>query len=447
MLRRFAWLVGGLSIAAVSGGGCSDEGELPPPRAGATVGSGGSAGGGGSGERWAKPTCGDPDAPLGAVPSARSDTAGALASDGETFMVFGGDEAIVVCGDFTPDRIHVADTWLLDVGCGAWTQLSPPVAPSPRSRHAIAQDPARNQAVLFGGRFRENNLDSGPYTQLGDVWAFSFETLEWTEIVPTNAGPSPRSNTAAVVAGDELIVFGGNTSTNGAQFTPLQDTWALDLTTNTWREIPAASPPPPRLFHSATYDPDQDRVFITSGGDEQAFLGPFLADAWVLDLATETWTELPTDGIAPLDYGRIKGGLTYRRATDDAPGSLIRLLGHDAGDLGNRNDVQRLALDASTWTQPLPGDVYNAPPSGQCDFPADFVVVDPDSPERRMGFAMGTVPDGGAAVIFGGDSDCGRLNDTWWFDSGTNQWTIVRESLPGLICQRTGSPDCSSLCE
>ena len=91
-----------------------------------------------------------------------------------------------------------------------------------------------------------------------------------------------------MVAGNELIVFGGNTSTSGLSFTPMNDTFALDLTTGAWRSLAAAGAPPARLFHSAAYDADAHRIYVATGGDENAFLGPFFADVWALDLATDS---------------------------------------------------------------------------------------------------------------------------------------------------------------
>lgn len=432
-------------------GACASDEE--GPKAQATTGGQGGEGGALGADPWEKPACADPDAPLGAVPAARADTAGAMSADGRSLMVFGGDVAIVVCGQ-NPARDHVGDTWMLDLSCGAWAEIAGP-APSPRARHTIVQDPARGQAVLFGGRFRETADTMGPYTSYGDVWTFDFAARTWSQVAATGTGPSPRSNAAAVVADGELIVFGGNTSSSGLTFLPQNDLFALDLESGAWRQIEAQSPPPPRLFHAMAYDPEHRRVYLVSGGDENAFLGPFLPDVWALDLATETWHEIPTTGLAPLDQGRIKAGVAFRRATEGEGAALFAFAGHDAGQIGARNDVARLDLDDLTlppagpvgWTVLRPGDTYNHKPDpGACDFPPDFTHVDFESPERRQTFASGQLDDGGAFVVFGGDSDCGRLSDAWWFHTGTGVWTPVRESLPGLTCLRTGNPSCSSLC-
>lgn len=439
-----------LAVALLGAVACGDD---DGPRVETTTGGPGGAGGSVPADPWDKPLCPSPDLPLGAIPAARADTAGAMSADGASMMIFGGDVATVVCGE-TPARDHVADTWVLDLACGGWTEVTGP-APSPRARHSIAADAARGQAVLFGGRFRDAADTMGPYTLYGDVWTFDFAARAWAQLSATGTPPSARSNAATVVAGNELIVFGGSTSTSGLTFTPQNDTHALDLETGVWRSIAATNPPPPRLFHTMAYDEATGRVYVVSGGDENAFLGPFLTDVWALDLATATWHQIATTGLSPDDEGRIKAGLAFRGASDGEGPALFAFAGHDAAQLGARNDVAKLDLSGVTlppsgpvaWTVVRGGDSFKHKPSpGACDFPPDFTNVDFESPERRQGFALGSRPDGGAFVVFGGDSDCGRLSDAWWFNTAIGTWTPVREALPGLTCLRTGNEACQSLC-
>jgi hypothetical protein len=313
---------------------------------------------------------------------------------------------------------------------------------------------------LFGGRWRDNAASStAPYTNYNDVWAFDFATLEWGEIQTTGTAPTPRSNTAIAVAGDRLIVFGGNTGTSGTMFTPTDDTYALDLTTNTWSQIAMGAAPPARLFHTMTYDPGGNRIYIGTGGDENAFVGPFLADYWVLDLASDQWHQLqttPTFNAAEIQ--RIKGSLVYRSESEYGPAGLMAFGGHDnlTPFFDVRNDVR--FIDLSTVTSlppagPVPftdmrvGDVYNQPLGmDPCQIPVDYVIFDLEAPERRQGHALGVAHDGGAFLVFGGDADCDRLSDAWWFNSATGVWTPVRESPPGLSCPRTGNPNCTNLC-
>jgi hypothetical protein len=403
--------------------GSSENAASVPPSTGS--GSGGAADTG--------QECG----PQGSTPSPRADTAGALSADGSTLVVFGGDTANVVCGS-APEHAFAGDTWLLDVRCGAWRSIEGG-APSSRSRHAMALDSQGNRALMFGGRSRTGA--SGPYTLWSDTWAFDFGTNAWSVIEATGEAPSPRSNSAVAVMGRRLFVVGGNTSTSGLTFAPTSDVYALDLDTATWSKFVTSGPvPPARLFHAIAADEAGGRIVVLEGGDENAFTGPFLRDVWSLDLASGTWTNL---ALPPSEEGRIKFG-----AVVSPEAKLVAFGGHDDGILGNRNDVVvlDLASPSAGWTTASTGDAYNAPSQGACSFPPDFTTEDLASPERRSAFAFAPAVDGRSFVVFGGDSDCGRLSDAWRFDVSNRTWSVVRPSLPGLTCPRTGSTTCSGLC-
>jgi hypothetical protein len=432
----------------------SDDGGPTVTSTGA--GGGGGAGGGQLAHPWDKPLCDDPGKPLGGTPATRSDTAGALNADATEMVIFGGDSAKPMCPNIPP-RIHEGDTWILDIKCGAWEQLAPAVSPPARARHVMVQDHERGRALLFGGRWRDNNVSSGAYTLYNDLWAFDFATREWTEIATTGTGPTPRANTGAALVGNEMIVFGGNTSTSGINFIPNNDTYALNLDTNEWRQLNTAAAPPARLFHTMTSDSEGGRVFIGTGGDENAFVGPFLTDYWVLDVANETWAEIPSaPTFAPAELQRIKAGLMYRPETEHGPAGLVAFGGHDnlTPFFDVRNDVRFLDLTGLTLPPagPYPfgdmriGDVYETQLTDPCSLPVDYVVTDMEAPERRDGFAMGVAHGGGAFVVFGGNADCDRLSDSWWFNTATGEWTPIRESLAGISCPRTGNPSCNDLC-
>jgi hypothetical protein len=427
----------GLALWAVAAGCTVEPGDDAAD--GAT-----STGAGAGPPSSAKPVCASPGGPMGGIPAARADSAAALSADARSMVMFGGDVAIVVCGD-VPKRDHVGDTWLLDTACGGWTQLMTP-GPSPRARHAMATDAARNRALLFGGRYRDKG-QTGNYTLYNDVWAFDFAAKTWSQLPTGGTPPSPRANTAMAIDGDTLWMFGGTTSPSALAFTPSNDLYALDLKTNQWRAVTAQGAPTPRLFHAMTIDPATHRAYVGWGGDENAFVGPFFKDIAVLDLATLAWSPLAVAPAAGATEGRIKLGMAVRSASAGGPARLYAFAGHDDGALGNRNDL--LATDlggAAAWKAEIKGDTYNKPPAGQCNFAADFVINDPQSMERRSSFAFASLPNGEAFVVFGGDSDCGRLSDAWWYDTRAARWTAIAESLPGLSCLRTGNPSCKSLC-
>jgi hypothetical protein len=399
---------------------------------------------------WPRPTCANPPSSPGPGPSARADVAGALSADGKSLVIFGGDTAVPVCGQI-PQHTHAGDTWVLDLACGTWTPVTATPAPDARARHAMALDAARNRALLFGGRSRAGS--SGDYTLYNDVWAFDFAAQTWSRLDVTGTPPSPRYNTAIAVVGKDLYVFGGSTSPSGLTFVPQNDAYALDVTTGAWRPVSATGAPPARLFHALAADPQAQRLYVYAGGDANAFAGPFFTDLWALDIAASRWSQIPIASSGD-SVGRIKHGLVVRPAKGAADALLFVIAGHDDGALGNRNDV--LELDVPNQSLPIttpqslasisPGDELHSSPTGACNFPGDFVVTDPMSPERRSGFAVAPLTEGGAFVIFGGDSDCGLLDDAWWFDSATGVWTKIRDATVGLSCERRGFTNCPVLC-
>ena len=376
----------------------------------------------------------------GPTPEPRGDVAGALDPTETKLVVFGGDTAVAPCGDI-PGHTHAGDTWLLDVGCGVWQKLDAK-GPTARSRHSMAADPARRRALVFGGRTR--SATSGPYTAFNDVWAFDFDSQSWAEIVTTGARPAARSNTAVVVdpSGDgQLVVFGGSTDTTGMAFAPKNDTYVLDLATGAWRALAKGAGPTARLFHALTLDREARVVYLVSGGDENAFTGPFLQDVWALDLATESWRKLAPTGTPPA--GRINHGLVF----DESGKRVLVVGGHDDGAVGNQNEVFALdvASDPPAWKRLDGGDTLNKASTKTCVFAADFTNIDKAWPERRAAFALGARRDGHGLVLFGGKSDCGLLSDAWWFDATTERWTQVKSTPVGLSCLRV-STTCTGLC-
>jgi cysteine-rich repeat protein len=136
-----------------------------------------------------------------------------------TTVLFGGENG----------GTRFGDTWQWD---GAtWSQMTTSPAPSARSQHAMAYDRARGEVVLFGG------IEEGTNLRLGDTWTWT-ASGGWVQEQPL-ASPSPRIQ--AVMANDpyrdELVLFGGAVGTG-----PLGDVWTWDGTTWS-RQFPDDPPP------------------------------------------------------------------------------------------------------------------------------------------------------------------------------------------------------------
>jgi Galactose oxidase, central domain/Kelch motif len=109
------------------------------------------------------------------------------------------------------------DLWSYDPADRAWTELTPPSGPSPRSNPALVWDKTGNRAWLFGG------LTDAGYA--ADLWTASpaADTFAWSD-TGGDPGPSPRASHDAVLTGGRLYLFGGT-----GEAGPLNDLWRLKL--------------------------------------------------------------------------------------------------------------------------------------------------------------------------------------------------------------------------
>jgi hypothetical protein len=323
------------------------------------------------------------------------------------------------------------DTWAFYPECGAFQHL-PAMGPAARGRQASTHDVAGNRMILHGGRTRAGT--TGTYTQFDDTWTFDLTTDTWTMV--SASGPGARVNHALAVSGNKLVLFGGNNSTDGASYSPLGDVWQMDLATGNWSEFPTTNTPSARLFHGYAVSTDGATLWIHGG--TASFFGPFLGDLHALDIATGTWTQLHTgSGTAPAP--RFWGNLVH----DAANNRLLLWAGHDDTDLGNTNDLWVFDLATNAWQRPETGDVLFGQANGFCDFPADFVTPDLEAPERRNGGLA--VMAGAELRIFGGEADCGVLNDVWSWTDATG-WSVESRSTAGEVCARTSAGGCTTMC-
>jgi hypothetical protein len=413
---------GAFALAIV---GCSNA--TTPHPTGSTSSSG--AGGG---------TCGD----TGQRPGPRSDVAGALDVKRQKLILFGGDVGLPK--QCMPAPHIVDETWVYDLGCKTFTQAMPMTTPPPRERAAAAYDAAGDRMIIFGGRY--HSATTTTYTLYNDVWALDLDKLEWSELDMGMGGPPGRSSAEAEIdtQKNELVVFGGNTSTSGLAFVPQNDVWAFSLQNNTWRQVTTSgTPPAKRLFHAGAIDSAGRRLYVYGGGDANAFTGPFLTDLWSLDLDAGAWKEL-SPGTTGSPRGRINSAFTFDVSAD----KLLLFGGHDDGAVGNNNDTWAFDLASNAWANLVPAETVKTQPAGFCMFPATFTVPNLSAPDRRSGFGAGFDSMKRTWTIFGGDTDCGIIDDVWQFDASKGAWANQVAATIGEACTRGANPSsCQSLCQ
>ncbi len=284
-----------------------------------------------------------------------------------------------------------AETWVFDADPTSWQRMNPSVAPSPRDGFGLAYDARADRIVLFGG-IRYPNYDND------ETWTYNLNANEWTNMHPVVSPPARLGGLLEYNARlDQVVLFGGH----NAAGTGLSDTWAYNLTANSWTRMAPATSPAPYPFSATAYDAESDRVVLFGG---QLDVG-VANDTWAYDLANDTWTEMaPSHAPTPR---------AWDAAVYDPRADRVLLFG---GDSAGENETWTYNLNANAWSELHPA---SAPPD-------------------RSGFAMAYDARSGRTILFGGMWPAGSVGnpaltknrETWSFDRTNNTWTMVLGPLP-----------------
>lgn len=267
----------------------------------------------------------------------------------DRMIVFGG--SVGQDGNFSIQN----DTWELSLqGTPRWRQLTPSGSlPIGRYNHTAIYDPVRDRMVVFGG-WRL-------YSQLGDTWALSLASLQWTQLTPTGASPASRDSHCAVYdpVRDRMIVFGGHGQPQTIWYT---DTWALSLQSPSWTQLATSGTPPSAVDRQiAIYDPLRDRMVVWGGA--RSDFSSFSDQTWSLALSgVPEWNLLVPDGDGPSP--RNNGSGAYDPAHD-----RIVLFGGIWGNWWENptllRDTWTLSLGVRPFTASIPGGEFGQPYSTQ----------------------------------------------------------------------------------
>lgn len=251
---------------------------------------------------------------------------------------------------------------LFPTACGSalnpygWKLLDTPTTP-PESYHAaVAYNSATKQAVVFGGISKKSWLN--------ETWIWN--SKDWVKLNPPH---SPPGREKAALAYDEqrgrMVLFGG---VNGSS--QFDDTWEWDGTD--WQLIVPSHKPPGRCCHAMAYDGVQNKVLLLGGWDSQT--NTFFRDTWMWD-GTD-WSQAPCCSIPLISAHKLVrfDALNILVATPIGPSNTWIWDGHQWRD----NQVTTDPLRSET------GVAY-------------------DSQYNRI-------------VLFGGNRNEQKLNDTWVFD-------------------------------
>lgn len=254
-----------------------------------------------------------------------------------------------------------------------WERLSAPdPLPPPRRDHSLVTTGRR--LYVFGGKSAE---------ELNDLWSYDLEAGAWFR-VGVEGGPAPRLGHNAVWDANQarLVVFGGQ---QGNTF--FNDTWAFDPEAGSWSELPSGNRTPAARYGAGAALGGEDSLLVTHGF---TFEGRF-DDTWQLDLATDGWTEVSPAASRPLERCLL-------RAVWDSRSDRLLLFGGQATGAPFLGDLWALSVD------------------GWAEISAD------GAPSPRNLYAMAFDEESLRAVLFGGNTADGPVNDLHFFEAATDTW-------------------------
>jgi len=307
--------------------------------------------------------------------------------------------------------------------------LQDAATPPIRGSHSMVYDPHNEVTVMFGGSSSE-----GGFHALGDTWLYSYSTNTWTEMTLAVSPPSRDAHRMVYCnETNEIIMYGGGSST---------DTWSFNCETQTWTQVVTTINPGAHWSHAMAYDPGENVVILFGGFSGEGMEGDV---TWQFDCSTRQWTELNPLTTPLARYGHV---MIY----DDSVNSILLSCGNTAYQ-GHQDDTWSFDVASNTWTElstsgnpgalKWPGMAYDSINQrgilfgGQVrDDPVDETMIfdaqsetwtnaNPASvPTSRITPAMSFDVSGEVVVLFGGmGPDYGQLGDTWCYSYEDNVWT------------------------
>jgi N-acetylneuraminic acid mutarotase len=252
--------------------------------------------------------------------------------------------------------------------------------PTGRCLPAFTYDPVNERIMMFGG-----GIDN---KEINDTWVLDYQTKTWSELNLEISPPARHSAVMVYDSADEVIIlFGGY---NGIAVA--NDLWIFDCKTEMWSECTQEISPPGRMSHAMVYDNKNDKVIVFSGYGSS---GPNECDIWTYDYPTNTWQEMSPIESPQARYG---AGFVY----DEADERML-LFG------GNDNPSGSTYL-SDTWRYDYATDTWNELESTSHPQALKWSCMTYDSINQK-------------AILFGGGSAAFQTtNETWIYDSITNEW-------------------------
>ncbi|HET6202848.1 MAG TPA: kelch repeat-containing protein [Planctomycetota bacterium] len=274
----------------------------------------------------------------------------------------GARHRVLLYGGKGDDDATRNELWSFDLGTRHWTRIDPE-GPSPPlcEDHTLVLDTANEQLVLFGG-------ESGATSRA--AWTYDLRANRWADITQDTT-PALEGHVAVYdPRGRRMIVFGGMAvkfvKKDKKEKTLEEETWVLDLNHDSpgygaWSVLPVGeNRPSPRREHRGVYDPVRHRLIVFGG--RQRSSTSFLNDVWALDLESRTWREIETRGERPDPIRQMAFAYDPRaNALTVFGGEVLVAFGPSRAEHFTVNQVWVLDLETGLWSDrtPYPRPMYD----------------------------------------------------------------------------------------
>lgn len=119
------------------------------------------------------------------------------------------DGHLYIHGGKLTDQVESArkDLWRYDLVSRTWSELRSPYVPSSRYLHHMAAWPGGHALILFGGEhIKSRKSGNKKYARLNDVWAFSSQTGNWTQLIADTLDAAPELATSVLSDAAQLAI-------------------------------------------------------------------------------------------------------------------------------------------------------------------------------------------------------------------------------------------------
>jgi hypothetical protein len=287
-------------------------------------------------------------------------------------------------------------------------QASPFPADSTEASVAMAFDPLRGEALLYGVYVGLSTIET-------ETWTLQGTTANWKARTPV---PRPASWPAAHGEGAmvwdpvrrAVVMFGG-LADQGNGFS--DELWEWDGTSGTWNNLtpeqrPAAWPQG-RAAHAMAYDTGRNRLAIYGGWGPLKYPG-YAPDLWEWNSEDRTWIDR-TPNTLPANWpdARQSAAMAYDPSTK-------RIVMYGGWDNTPRGDTWEWDGAAGAWTNRTPTtDTPSRPPFGEW-----LMMFDPCRGKPTLLGGIGLVQD---------NSGLGRTPpQAWEWTSAGGSWSSLMPS-------------------